>query len=172
MSKLVSGLRVLWQAKIHLQRAFVVITGLILMALICVQVAARYFFNTAIFGIEEVASYLAVWLYFIGSAIGAEQREHMSASLMDLVLRTEQSKRILKIFVGVISVVLCTWMTMWAYELAAWSIDLGMRSTETNVPVGLVQLAIPIGLGLMTLYFFFELIENLFFCQRSSASHA
>jgi TRAP-type C4-dicarboxylate transport system permease small subunit len=74
MSMLLSALRGIWQAKIVLQRVFVTLTGLILALMICVQVVARYVFNTAIFGIEEVACYLAIWLYFIGAALGALSR--------------------------------------------------------------------------------------------------
>ena len=169
MSMLLSGLRQVWQAKIVLQRVFVTLTGLILALMVCVQVVARYFFNTAIFGIEEVACYLAIWLYFIGAALGAEQREHMSASLVDVMLHNETAKKVLKLFTGVVSVVLSAWMTIWAYELAAWSIEFNMMSTEINLPVGLAQVAMPIGLGLMTLYFFTELVEHIVFWKRSPA---
>jgi TRAP-type C4-dicarboxylate transport system permease small subunit len=169
MSMLLSALRGIWQAKIVLQRVFVTLTGLILALMICVQVVARYFFNTAIFGIEEVACYLAIWLYFIGAALGAEQREHMSASLVDVMLRNETAKKVLKVFTCIVSVVLAAWMTVWSYELAAWSIEFGMMSTEINLPVGIAQAAMPIGLGLMTLYFVVELIEHIVFWKRSPA---
>ena len=169
MSKLFKALRVLWQAKIVLQRVLVTFLGLALALMICVQVVARYFFNTAIFGIEEVACYLAIWLYFIGASLGAEQREHMSASLVDVMLSNETAKKLLKVFTCVVSVVLAGWMTVWAYELAAWSIEFGMMSTEINLPVGIAQIAMPIGLGLMTLYFLVELIEHIVFWKRSPA---
>jgi TRAP-type C4-dicarboxylate transport system permease small subunit len=60
-------------------------------------------------------------------------------------------------------------MTVWSYELAAWSIEFGMMSTEINLPVGVAQAAMPIGLGLMTLYFVVELIEHIVFWKRSPA---
>ena len=172
MSMLMKTLRLLWQGKVVLQRVLVALTGLILTGMICVQVVARYFFETAIFGIEEVACYLAIWLYFIGSSLGAEQREHMSASLVDVMLRSETAKKVVKVFTSALSVVLCAWMTVWAYELAAWTIDLGMMSTEINLPVGVAQVAMPIGLGLMTLYFLVEFIETIVFWKRSPVSHA
>lgn len=170
MSMLLGALHGLWRAKIVLQRVFVTLVGLILALMICVQVVARYFFSTAIFGIEEVACYLAIWLYFIGAALGAEQREHMSASLVDVMLRNQTMKKALKVFTCVVSVVLGAWMTLWSYELAAWSIEFNMMSTEINLPVGLAQVAMPIGLGLMTLYFAVELIEYIVFWKRSPSN--
>ncbi len=172
MSNVLRVLKWLWQMKLALQRLLVVLSGLAITILIFVQVTSRYVFQTAIFGIEEIACYVAVWLYFLGAAVGAEQRGHMSASLVELVLRGETVQRVIKLLVCVLSVVLSGWMTMWAWSLAKWSLQLGMMSTEINVPVGYAQLAMPVGLALMTLYFFVELVELIVNWKRSPASHA
>lgn len=172
MSNVLRVLKWLWQMKLALQRLVVVLSGLAITILIFVQVTSRYVFQTAIFGIEEIACYVAVWLYFLGAAVGAEQRGHMSASLVELVLRGETARRVIRLLVCTLSVVLCAWMTMWAWSLAKWSLQLGMMSTEINVPVGYAQLAMPVGLALMTLYFFVELVELIVNWKRSPASHA
>jgi len=172
MSNVLRVLKWLWQMKLALQRLLVVLSGLAITILIFVQVTSRYVFQTAIFGIEEIACYVAVWLYFLGAAVGAEQRGHMSASLVELVLRGETARRVIRLLVCALSVVLCAWMTMWAWSLAKWSLQLGMMSTEINVPVGYAQLAMPVGLALMTLYFFVELVELIVNWKRSPASHA
>ncbi|KJS78435.1 MAG: hypothetical protein JL55_14660 [Pseudomonas sp. BICA1-14] len=172
MSKVLSILKGLWQMKLALQRLLVVLSGLAITILIFVQVISRYVFQTAIFGVEEIACYVAVWLYFLGAAVGAEQRGHMSASLVEIVLRGETAQRVIRLLVCSLSVVLCVWMTIWAWSLTKWSLQLGMMSTEINVPVGYAQLAMPVGLGLMALYFFVELIELIINWKRSPASHA
>lgn len=172
MSNVLRVLKGLWQMKLALQRLLVVLSGLAITILIFVQVVSRYVFHTAIFGVEVIACYVAVWLYFLGAAVGAEQRGHMSASLVELVLRGETAQRVIKALVCVLSVVLSGWMTMWAWSLAKWSLQLGMMSTEINVPVGYAQLAMPVGLALMTLYFFVELVELIVNWKRSPASHA
>ena len=172
MSNVLRVLKWLWQMKLALQRLLVVLSGLAITILIFVQVVSRYVFHTASFGVEEIACYVAVWLYFLGAAVGAEQRGHMSASLVELVLRGETAQRVIRLLVCTLSVVLCAWMTMWAWSLAKWSLQLGMMSTEINVPVGYAQLAMPVGLALMTLYFFVELVELIVNWNRSPASHA
>ena len=172
MSSVFRVLSRLWHAKIALQRLLVALSGLIITVLIFVQVVSRYVFETAIFGIEEISCYVAVWLYFLGAAVGAEQRGHMSASLVTLVLHGETAQRAIRLLVCALSVLLCGWMTVWAYGLAKWTLQLGMMSTEINVPVGYAQLAIPVGLALMTLYFLFELIETIIFWKRSRAPYA
>ncbi|WP_282341237.1 MULTISPECIES: TRAP transporter small permease [Pseudomonas] len=171
MSNVLRGLRAVWYAKIYLQRILVVLAGVSLTALIFTQVVSRYFFETAIFGVEEIACYVAVWMYFLGASVGAEQRGHMSASLVELLLRGETAQRLVRLLVCVLSVTLCGWMTIWAWGLARWSLKLGMMSTEINLPVGYAQLAMPVGLGLMTLYFLFELIELIVHWKREAISH-
>lgn len=166
MSNVLRGLRFVWHAKIFLQRLLVALAGLSLSALIFIQVISRYVFETAIFGIEEIACYIAVWMYFLGASVGAEQREHMSASLIELLLRGETAQRVTRLLVCTLSVVLCGWMAVWAWGLANWSLKLGMMSTEINIPVGYAQLAMPVGLALMTMYFLFELIELVVHWKR------
>jgi len=78
---------------------------------------------------------------------------------------------LVRLLVCVLSVTLCGWMTIWAWGLARWSLKLGMMSTEINLPVGYAQLAMPVGLGLMTLYFLFELIELIVHWKREAISH-
>lgn len=151
----------LWRSKIHVQRAIVALSGLLLTLLIFVQVVARYFFNASIFGLGELATFIAVWFYFLGGAVSAEQRMHISASLIDLVIRNERAQTAIRAVSGLISVVLCAWMTWWGIGFAAWSLRMGMMSLELGFPMGYVHIAIPIGLGLMTVYLLVDLIEDV-----------
>ncbi len=151
----------LWRSKIHVQRAIVALSGILLTLLIFVQVVARYGFNASIFGLEELATFIAVWFYFLGGAIGAEQRMHISASLVDLVFRSERLQLAIRVVAGLLSVLLCAWMTWWGIGFAAWSLSMGMMSLELGFPMGYVHIAIPIGLGLMTVYLFVDLIEDV-----------
>jgi TRAP-type C4-dicarboxylate transport system permease small subunit len=153
-------LRRLWHGALHLQRALLVLGAVLLTLLIFAQVVARYLFQTAIFGIEETAVYIAIWFYFLGGAVGADQREHISASLADVLVKNQTAQQAIKLFACLVSVLVCAWMVVWSWGLTQWSLSLGMMSTELNIPVGYIHLAMPVGLGLMTLYFFAELIEH------------
>lgn len=155
-----SWLRKLWQGALHVQRTLLVLGAVLLTLLIFAQVVARYLFQTAIFGIEETAVYIAIWFYFLGGAVGAEQREHISASLADVLVKGPTAQQAIKLLACLISVVVCAWMAVWSWGLAQWSLSLGMMSTELHIPVGYIHLAMPVGLGLMTLYFFVELVEH------------
>jgi TRAP-type C4-dicarboxylate transport system permease small subunit len=160
MSALAPALRKLWHAALHLQRGVLVLCAVLLTLMIFTQVVARYLFQTAIFGIEEVAVYIAVWFYFLGGAMGASERGHISASLADVLVKNETTQQAIKTLSSLITSVVCAWMVVWSWGLTSWSLKLGMMSTEVNIPIGYVHLAMPVGLGLMTLYFVAELIEH------------
>ncbi|MEL0628838.1 TRAP transporter small permease [Psychromonas aquatilis] len=136
------------------------ISGLSLTILIFTQVVSRYVFNMPIFGIEELASCIAVWMYFIGCSVGAEQKEHISASLAEMFIKTPKGKRIHSITVSILNAVISGWMTVWAWQLTSWTLKFNMTSTELNIAIGYIQLAMPIGLGLMTFYFLTDLIQK------------
>jgi TRAP-type C4-dicarboxylate transport system permease small subunit len=153
--------RPLWTAKLALQRFVLAVTGALVTILIFVQVVTRYFLGESIFGIEEAASFLAIWLYFIGGAYGAYERGHISASLVDLIVPGDRARQAIKAFTSVLTVILAGWMTVWASSYFLLSLQRGPMSLELGIQLGWVHAAIPLGLILMTFYFAVELLEDL-----------
>ena len=76
-----------------LQRVLLGVSGALVTLLIFVQVFTRYVLHISIFGIEDLASFLAVWLYFIGGSLGAWERAHISASLVDFIIKSDRPRR-------------------------------------------------------------------------------
>jgi TRAP-type transport system small permease protein len=151
----------LWSAKLAIQRFILAATGAIVTLLVFVQVVTRYFFAESIFGIEEAATFLAIWLYFVGGAYGAYDRGHISASLVDLVVPRQQARHAVKAFTGALTVMLSAWMTLWATRYFLLTLQRGAMSLELGIEMAWVHAAIPIGLVLMTFYFALELLEDL-----------
>lgn len=152
-----------FEIKLRVQRALVAGSGAILTILVFVQVVTRYVFNIAIFGIEEVATYCAVWFYMLGAAIGAHERGHISASLVDLVVESERGQGIVKAFTALVGVLICAWMLAWSIEFIMQSYKMNRHSVELGMPLIYVHIAIPVGLALMTFYFLVELLEDVRF---------
>jgi TRAP-type C4-dicarboxylate transport system permease small subunit len=153
--------RGLWSAKLAVQRLILAATGAIVTTLIFVQVVVRYLLEESIFGIEEVASFLAIWLYFVGGAYGAYDRGHISASLVDLVVHRDHVRQVVKVCTGVLTVILSAWMTLWAIRYFLATLQRGAMSLEIGIQMAWVHAAMPLGLVLMTFYFALELLEDL-----------
>lgn len=141
-------------------RLTIVLTGVIVTALMTVQILTRYLFGFSIYGLEEAMSFFAVWLYFMGSAHGAWDRGHISASLVSVLLKPGQLQQSLRVLACTLTVVISAWMTVWAVQYLMNSIRRNLTSLEVGISMAWVNTAIPLGLGLMTLYFAIELYEE------------
>ncbi|MCA1493062.1 TRAP transporter small permease [Sinorhizobium alkalisoli] len=153
------GLR-LWNAKLKLQRFLLLACGAVVTALIAVQVFTRYVLGISIFGIEELASFVAVYMYFIGAAHGAWERGHISASLIELLVPEGRVRHAIALVASATTVVLSGWMSLWAWQYLAFTLKRGTMSLEVGIHMGWVHGIMPVCLSLMTLYFAVELLEN------------
>ena len=153
--------RKVWDAKLALQRLVMVATSAIFTSLVFIQVIFRYFLDVPLFGLEEVATYLAVWLYFVGTSYGAHLRNHISANVMDVLIGNERARDFVALVVSLITVVLSVWMTVWAINYLGWSLRTGVSSLELKLPMAWVHSSAVIGLGLMSFYFALEALDRL-----------
>lgn len=146
---------------IRLQRGLVALAAIMLTGLVFVQVVTRYVFSYSIFGIEELATFVAVWFYFLGAAIAAQEGMHISASLVDVVIHSQRARQWLRIVTDALATFICGWMAWWAIGLTAWTLDRGMMSLELDFPMGYVYLAMPVGLVLVCAYLLGDLWRSV-----------
>lgn len=161
---------VLWEGLLRLQKVILVSSAIILTGTIAIEVLFRYFLHLPLYGIEEVAAYSAMWLYFIGAAYGAFERSHISATLMEMLLKEPRTRHKLKVATSLITTVVTVWMCIWAYHYFVWGIQEGERSLELCIPMVYVQSSIFVGLILMSIYFFAEFLDNLHMMPSVSRS--
>jgi TRAP-type C4-dicarboxylate transport system permease small subunit len=161
-----------WNAKLWLKRATLVVTCVLFTVIILVEIAFRYFLFLPLHGIEELATYLAIWTYFIGGAYGAYERSHISASLIEMLVTNPRVSKLVRVVANAITVAVAAWMTVWTFEYLAWSVRLGPRSLELRAPLYWVHAAMFVGMALMTFYFAIELLDNLGVLRRDRAVRA
>lgn len=145
---------------IGLQRAIMVFTGVLVTILMTIQIVTRYVFGFSIYGIEELMSFFAIWLYFMGSAHGAWSRGHISASLLDVALPFGRTQQALRVLACAATTILTAWMAVWATEYLFNSIRRNLMSLEVGIPLAWVNVVMPLGLILMTVYFLVECVEE------------
>ena len=151
----------LWNAKLHAQRWIMFTTSVCVTLLVFIQVIMRYFFDVPLYGIEEIAIYLAVWSYFIGASYGAKQQEHISASLIDVLLPEGRGQDFVAMVVDLITAIVSAWMVVWSWHYLSWTFKRGTVSVDLGIHMGWVHSAIFIGLSLMTLYFSIDFVNRL-----------
>lgn len=154
-------MKTIWTLKLRIQRAILVAASLTMTGVIFFQVVSRYILNTSVYGLEDLAAYVAVWFYFIGAAHGGATRSHISASLTDLIVTSPRRLAALRIVTTLFSAVMAAWVCSWSIQYMQFNLMLGARSPELKIPLWPVHLAMPVGLGLMAFYFAIEFIDHL-----------
>lgn len=111
----------LWLGR--LARGVLALGGALLTGALVLQVVLRYLFQAPLFGIEELARTIAMWLYFIGSAYALVLGDHICSDIRDLVKLSAGVVRKLDIMVAVLTVagsVLIAWYAggyaWWVYQ--------------------------------------------------------
>lgn len=150
-----------WNASLKLQRLIMMLGGIALTGLVFTQVITRYFFSMSLFGIEELATFSAVILYFFGMSHGAWERGHISASLVELILPKGRPQLAIDALAVVITTILSGWMTLWSWNYLQFVIRRGTVSLETDIPMSWIVGVIPLCLGLTTFYFLIECVMRI-----------
>lgn len=151
----------LWAVKLQAQRWILFITSVGVTLLVFVQVVMRYFLDIPLYGIEEIAIYLAIWSYFIGASYGAKQKEHISANLIEVILPEGRLQDLVAMVADFVTAVVSGWMVVWAWHYLSWTFKRGTVSVDLGLHMGWVHSAIFIGLILMTMYFVIDFVERL-----------
>ena len=149
--------RWVWDTKLATLHMIMGVATIGFTGLVFVQVVVRYFFNAPLFGVEEVATYLAVWLYFAGSAYGVYRHNHISASIMDVLVRKQLVRDLVALIVALISIAVTAYMFWICWKYFIWSVERVPRSPELKMPLGFVHVSMVFGLALMLFYYTLEI---------------
>jgi TRAP-type C4-dicarboxylate transport system permease small subunit len=125
---------------------------------ICDMVIVRYFFNVPTIWQIDVVTYSIVAATFVGSAYVLMTRGHVNVEILPLHLRPG-ARYALALFTIVLSLCFCVvlWVLCTQYWYQAWS-EGWHSNTVWRARLWIPYLSMPIGLGLLVLQYFAELI--------------
>lgn len=144
-------------------------TSVLLTLIICAATFFRYIIKGDLYGYEEWVKFLAFWLYFMGAAIGAYNRTHVSADLVNAYLPEGRLKAFMFFLKNLITVSVCLLFTWYGYEFFffgyAGPLGTGIaipKTTVWRIPFWVGYLAVFTGIGFMSIYF----LRDLFLSAR------
>lgn len=152
---------VLWEVLRKIEGAVMIFTAIVLVTLILVQVALRYVFKLPLMGVEELACMTGFWMYMVGSASGARERNHIKADLVASFVKNQRVSGAIMAVVSLVTVVLACVMTSWCWNYVQWSLKSGERSPALMIPMVYAQMSLLVSSSLMSFYFFIEFIDNV-----------
>jgi TRAP-type C4-dicarboxylate transport system permease small subunit len=117
-----------------------------------VQVATRYVFQIPVMGLEEVLVYFALWLYILGSVNASRENTQITANVLDVFLKTERAKLMIRVAADVMGLVVALWLTWWAWDYFLYALRTWKVSPTRYIPTFYAECSLFIGLVLMTVY--------------------
>ena len=132
---------------------------IIIPVLVSIQVILRYLLHLPLMGIEELLLFPSIWLYMLGGANASRERSHIECGVLVLYMRKEKSLAFFKFIKTAIAFVISCWLTYWAWWFFMYSLNTWKLSDLLYLPMFFGESAIFIGLVLMTLFTFIEVVD-------------
>lgn len=146
---------------ITVQRAICYLCAIALPLIITYQVILRYVLKAPLMGIEELMTFFIIWLYMMGGSIASEQRSHISCGILTLYIKKEKTMALFNCANNLFSMIVCLWLTRWAFWYFTYSLNLWKTSDILKIPMFFGESSMFIGLVFMLFFGVLELIDNV-----------
>ena len=143
------------------QKAILIITNGSCALIVAVGVFMRYVLHKDFFGQEEIITVIAMWLYWIGGVYSSYRDDHISADVVSTMVKNYTVKKILRIFVLIVSLVILVIFSKWSVDYVTWAIGEWAKSMGLKIPLIYGQGALCVGFFGMTFYTLIQLILEL-----------
>jgi TRAP-type C4-dicarboxylate transport system permease small subunit len=124
------------------------------------NVVGRYLFGYAMFWVEEVLVFLAIWGVFIGLASATYQRAHLSMDLFSLNLQG-RARMLLNGVIAATLLACCAFMVVQSWLVVQLFYQSGVVSVAAGVPKWLSHAALPLGFAAAALAVLLRLRHHL-----------
>ncbi len=141
------------------------VTSIILTLVMCAVTFFRYVIQGDLYGFEEWVKLFAFWLYFAGAALGAYNRTHVSADLVNAYLKEGKLRQSLVFLRNFLTVGTCGIFVYYGWEFFYFGfmgpLGTGIAIPKTSawrIPLWTGYISVFMGLALMLYYFIRDLI--------------
>ena len=141
----------------------IVLTGLLCLVVAgqFVQVVTRYVLEIPVMGLEESLLYPTLWLYMLGAVNASRENTHIRANVLEIFLKTPRQLCVLAIAGELLSLAVVSWLVYWAWDFTRYSWRVWKESPTLYIPTFYADVALLVGLVLMTLYTAMHLRRHL-----------
>ncbi len=143
------------------------VTSIILTLVMCAVTFFRYVVQGDLYGFEEWVKLFAFWLYFAGAALGAYNRTHVSADLVNAYLKEGKLRQSLTFLRNLLTVGACGIFVYYGWEFFYFGfmgpLGTGIAIPKTSawrIPLWTGYISVFMGLALMLYYFIRDLIVS------------
>lgn len=139
----------------HIEEVLLTLFSSVMVAVIFLQVVMRQF-DSSLSWSEELARYCFIWLVYIGISYGVKKQRHIKVDVILLLLK-EKGQIIVTIIANLLFVAFALFVIRYGFDIATQLLNFGQKSPANQIPMGLIYMATPVGMGLTLI----RLIQNL-----------
>lgn len=135
---------------------FIIIVSGILMALTFFFVVVfRYGFGADLFAYEEWLLVIAMWMFFLASAVATHNKAHVNADMLGFMIKSSRMLYLRALLVEVIELVITLVVVYWGFLMIKESIDAypnWQKTVALHIPFLVPRLGIFLGFIMMAIY--------------------
>ncbi len=139
----------------HIEEFFLTLIFSVMVGVIFLQVIMRMFDHSLSWS-EELGRYCFIWLVYIGISYGVKKQRHIKVDVILLLLKGK-ARILFSIVANLIFLVFCIVVVQYGLDIATKLLNFGQKSPALHIPMGIVYLSAPIGMGLAGI----RIIQNL-----------
>jgi len=130
--------------------------------IIFMQVIFRYLLKQSLSWSEELATFIFIWLTFIGASVASKERAHINVTMLVDNVKSIKAKKAILILANVLSIAFLSVVTFYGFKMASQLLALGKNSAAMPfLKIGLIYFAIPLG-GLFMILHLIEIIIGIY----------
>lgn len=148
-----------WKAVIRVLRVVEAIDVLVVVLLIFANTVSRYVFKTSFIWVEEILTICALWMYFIGAVLGAEEESHIKGDLISSSIKKPRAKKWFLVAVSLVTFASSVFFVYWAVSYCQTQAQLHMTTQYLHLPKITSQFAVGFGMVGMSFYWLFHLLR-------------
>lgn len=130
----------------NIEKVLLVFFSAIMVGVIFLQVVMRQLDHSLSWS-EELARYCFIWLIYIGISFGVKKEKHVKIDVV-LYLLNQKGQLLLNFIANLFFIAFAIFVIIYGYEVASQLLQFGQRSPANQIPMGLIYMATPIGMGL------------------------
>ncbi len=142
-------------------KAVIALLGLAFIGAVCLNfanVVGRYAFGRAIFGADEVQTYVMVWMAFVGASVVTWRHAHLRMDvLVSRLPRWAQS--VLRAIELALMFATAAFVFRQSWLYAAQMAAMGRRSDAAEIPMAVPHSAVAVGFGLIALIALLRILQ-------------
>ena len=157
---------VFWKKIDSINNFFLILTGSLAVLLIFLTVLSRYVFKVDLYGLEEIITVVAFWLYFVGGARGSMEDSHIKADLVDVFVKNVKLKYFIKAIAKLIEGFTELVLGYLAIKLLILNFERMPVTSSLKIPFIIPQFPVAIGFLMMGCFSMYYALLFYLKCKR------